>query len=61
MGQLSGAYATYDDVLRREDLLDYIADVSPDANYLMTTLKSGSASQTLHEWGDYNTARPTSN
>jgi hypothetical protein len=61
MAQLSGAYATYDDVLRREDLLDIIGDVSPDQNYLTTTLKAREARQTLHEWGDYNTARPTDN
>jgi hypothetical protein len=61
MAQLSGAYITYDDALRREDLLDVIADVSPDSNYLTTTLKRSKASQTLHEWGDYHTSRPTDN
>lgn len=60
MAQLTGAYITYDDALRREDLLDYISDVSPDENYLMTIAKTREAKQTLHEWGDYYTSRPTS-
>lgn len=51
---------TYQDTLRREDLMDLIADVSPDANYLTTTLGTSEASQTLHEWSEYYLSRETS-
>lgn len=61
MAQLTGVNQTYMDATRREDLLDKIADVSPDKNYLSTVLKKTSASQTLHEWGNYYQSRPTSN
>lgn len=61
MAQLAGARHTYMDTVRREDLLDMIADVSPDANPLTTMLKTTTASQTLHEWSEYYEARPTSN
>ena len=61
MAKLAGAVETYDDVLRREDLMDIIADVSPDKNYLQHIAKRKKASQTLHEWGDLYLSRPTSN
>lgn len=61
MAMLTGAKLTYDDTTRREDLLDLIQDVSPDANYLTTVLGSSTASQTLHEWADYYESRPTTN
>jgi hypothetical protein len=51
---------TYDDSARREDLIDIIADVSPDDNPLSTMLASATASQTLHEWLEDYIARPTS-
>lgn len=41
---------TYDDGSRREDLLSLVGDVTPDDTPLMTMLKTGSASNTLHEW-----------
>lgn len=41
---------TYDDVGRREDLLDLIVDVSPDDNPLVTMLGTAQATNTLHEW-----------
>lgn len=50
---------TYDDVTRREDLLDVLGDVSPDETPLLTLLGSGEAKGTLHEWLLYNVARPT--
>lgn len=51
---------TYDDASRREDLLSVMGDVSPDETYLTTNLKTGDASQTLHEWLHYSVSRPTS-
>jgi len=51
---------TYDDSARREDLIDLIADVSPDSNPLSTMLATVDASQTLHEWLEDYLSRPTS-
>ena len=51
---------TYDDTVRREDLVDLIADVSPDSNPLMTMLGTVKASGTYHEWMEEYFARPTS-
>lgn len=53
---------TADDGSRRESLLSILKDVSPNTdNYFVTNLGVGpSASNTLHEWVTYNTARPTS-
>lgn len=51
---------TYDDTVRREDLLDVIVDVSPDDNPLVTMLGSTKATNTLHEWALEYIARPTS-
>lgn len=47
---------------RREDLLSILKDISPNTdNYLTTNLGTGPKStNTYHEWGVYNTARPTS-
>lgn len=52
---------SYDDKARREDLLDIIADVSPDANPLSTMFKTTEAKQTTHEWLEDYIARPSSN
>lgn len=53
---------SYDDGSRRESLLSILKDVSPNTdNYFVTNLGvDASASNTLHEWVTYNTARPTS-
>jgi len=53
---------TADDGSRRESLLSILKDVSPNTdNYFVTNLGVASpASNTLHEWVTYNTARPTS-
>lgn len=51
---------TYDDTIRREDLIDIITDVSPDDNPLSTMLGTTTASQTLHEWPEDYISRPTS-
>lgn len=61
MAQLAGVQHTYMDTTRREDLLDRIADVSPDSNYLTTILGTVDVSQTLHEWTEYYISRPTTN
>lgn len=47
---------------RRESLLSILKDVSPNTdNYFTTNLgKAPAATNTLHEWVTYNTARPTS-
>jgi hypothetical protein len=51
---------TYDDSVRREDLIDVITDVSPDDNPLSTMLARTTASQTLHEWPEDYIDRPSS-
>lgn len=61
MAMLSGALQTYNDTVRREDLMDVLVDVSPDSNYIQTFAKVGTASQTLHEWGEDYIARKTTN
>lgn len=47
---------------RRESLLSILKDVSPNEdNYFVSNLgKAPAATNTLHEWVTYNTARPTS-
>ena len=50
---------TYQDAGRREDLLDIIADVSPDDNPLSTMLGTTKATQTNHEWLEDYLSRPT--
>lgn len=61
MAQLAGVRHTYMDTTRREDLMDEIMDISPDANYLTTTLSSVEVSQTLHEWTEMYVSRDSSN
>lgn len=61
MAMLSGALQTYNDTVRREDLMDVLVDVSPDQNYIQSFAKVGTASQTLHEWGEDYIARNTTN
>lgn len=61
MAQLTGVHQTYMDTTRREDLLDRIMDVSPDANYLTTILGTVDVSQTNHEWTEYYIQRDSSN
>lgn len=53
---------TYVAVDERESLLSILKDVSPNLdNYFVTNLAKGSdALQPIHQWGVYNTARPTS-
>lgn len=53
---------TYGTEDRRESLLSILRDVSPNTdNYLTSNLgRAPDATNTLHEWVTYNTARPTS-
>lgn len=51
---------TYDAGTRKEDLLDFIADVSPDDNPLSTLFGTSEASNTIHEWTEDYISRPTS-
>ena len=51
---------TYQTPTRKEDLLDFIADVSPDDNPLTTLLGTTVAAGTYHEWTEDYEARPTS-
>jgi len=53
---------SYDDGSRRESLLSILRDVSPNTdNYFVSNLKkAANATNTLHEWVTFNTARPTS-
>lgn len=52
---------SYDDGSRRESLLSILRDVSPNTdNYFVSNLaKAPNATNTLHEWVTYNTARAT--
>jgi len=61
MAQLTGVQQTYQDKTRKEDLMDKIYDISPDANILTTMLDPVNVDNTFHEWLEYNIARPTSN
>ena len=52
---------TYDDQSRRESLLSILKDVSPlGGNYLVESLGTSVARNTLHQWPVYNQTRPTS-
>lgn len=53
---------TYSATDRRESVLSILRDVSPNTdNYFTSNLGTGpAATNTYHEWGVYNTARPTS-
>jgi hypothetical protein len=54
--------ASYQDGSRRESLISILRDISPNTdNYFVSNLgKAAPATNTLHEWVTYNTARPTS-
>lgn len=51
---------TYQSGTRKEDLMDFIADVSPDDNPLSTMLGTTEAKATVHEWTEDYQGRPTS-
>ena len=51
---------TYQAGTRKEDLMDFIADVSPDDNPLSTIFGTSNAKDTIHSWTEDYIARPTS-
>lgn len=51
---------TFYDASRREDLLDLIADVTPDDTPLATMLKTSTAKDTIHQWLEDYITPPTS-
>lgn len=57
---MSFGLITYDDTVRREDLIDLISDVSPDENPLSTMLGTTVARGTYHEWAEDYISRPSS-
>lgn len=50
---------TYDDTVRREDLLDILTDVTPDETPVATLLGTTKASNTYHEWTEDYITPPT--
>lgn len=50
MAQPTSTFSTYDAVGIREDLSDFIYDVSPTETPFLSMAKKGKASNTLHEW-----------
>ncbi len=53
--------STYDTQAIHEDLLDIIADVSPDSNPLSTMFGTTTAKGTIHQWTEDYLSRPTAN
>lgn len=51
---------TYYDTSRREDLLDIVADLTPDDTPLATMLKTSTAKDTIHQWLEDYITPPTS-
>ena len=51
---------TFYDTSRREDLLDIVADVTPDDTPLATMLKTATAKDTVHQWLEDYITPPTS-
>lgn len=50
MAQVSGTYSTYDAKGIREDLVDFIYDVTPTETPFLSMTPKVKASNTLHEW-----------
>lgn len=50
MAQPSNTHSTYDAIGNREDLVDFIYDISPTETPVMTALPRAKATNTLHEW-----------
>jgi hypothetical protein len=50
MAQPSNTHSTYDAVGNREDLTDFIYDISPTDTPVLNLLPKGKATSTLHEW-----------
>ena len=58
---VSGTYKTYDQVGKREDVEDIIYDISPTETPFLSSIGSGSASATLHQWQEDSLAAVGSN
>jgi hypothetical protein len=50
MAQVSGTFSSYDAVGNREDLTDFIYDISPTETPILNAIGRTSATATLHEW-----------
>lgn len=50
MAQVAGTFATYHAVGNREDLTDFIYDISPTETPFLTMAKRAKAKATFHEW-----------
>ena len=50
MAIYTNAYETFDSADRREDLANVIYNISPTDTPFMSSIGTGSASSTLHEW-----------
>lgn len=50
MAQPTNAHSTYDAIGNREDLVDFIYDISPTETPVLSTLPRAKATSTLHEW-----------
>lgn len=60
MAILPSTLHTYQETVRREDILDEIQDISPDDNPLTSTLGTEAVSQTVHQWPEMYISRDTS-
>lgn len=47
---VSGTYKTYDQVGKKEDIEDIIYDISPTDTPFLSSIGSGTANATLHQW-----------
>jgi hypothetical protein len=47
---VSGTYKTYDQVGKKEDVEDIIYDISPTETPFLSSIGSGTATATLHQW-----------
>jgi hypothetical protein len=61
MAQLAGTLHTAMETVKREQILDEIFDVSPESNYLTSTLSRKEISQVLYQWPEYYIERNSSN
>ena len=61
MAQLSNTFETYDAVGNREDLQNVIYDISPTDTPFMSSIGTGNAEATKHEWQTDSLASAASN
>lgn len=58
---VSGTYKTYDQVGKKEDIEDIIYDISPTETPFLSSIGSGTANATLHQWQEDSLAAVASN